>query len=361
METTLTLLPGISSHKWVYRMSEPKSGLTGFIAIHNNNLGSAVGGTRMFPYASEESALADVMRLSEAMTYKCALAHVPHGGGKAVIIGDPKTQKTKALLKAYASAIKQLKGRFHTGEDVGISESDVQYMLTDCPYFIGKKGLAGDPSPYAALSTYVAIKKSVEMVMHKNSLQGVRVAVKGVGKVGSSLVDLLVNDGAVVTIADVDREAVSQVSGKHPKVTVVSATKIGQSTVDVYAPCAMGNEFTIKNIGKVKAHIICGSANNQLASKEVGIALFDRGVVYIPDYVANAGGLINVVDELERDGYNHARVLKRIGRIEETVSTIITISNSKRLPTNIVSDRLAEVEFHRKRFFSIHLPRPFHF
>jgi len=338
-------LPEFDDHRVVSVVFDEKSGLEGYIAIHNNNLGPAVGGTRMFAYARKRDGLRDVLRLSRAMSYKCALAGVKYGGGKAVIIGDPKKLKSKKLLKAYAQNIGKLGGAFYTGEDVGISEEDVQYMLTVAPYFIGKSGVAGDPSPYAAMSTYVAMKAVVTKVLGKNSTKGLKVGVKGVGKVGSTLVEMLIRDKAELYIADIDRKAVSRIRSRFSNVKVVNHEDIIGLKLDVFAPCAMGNEVNESTIDSIGANVICGGANNQLANEKMGDELYKRGICYVPDYVSNAGGLIDVVDELEDGGYTKSRVIKRINNIENTVLNIMNSSRSRNLSTNRVADEMAEKIF----------------
>lgn len=335
-------LEEFDAHKAVFRFEEPSVGLKGFIAIHNENLGPATGGTRMFPYASEKDALSDVLRLSRAMTYKCALAGVRHGGGKAVIMGDPEMDKSEELLRAYARIVGELKNRFFTGEDVGISEDDVQIMFEESNGFIGKRGVAGDPSPYAALSTFYAMQAAVSECTNNGELFGRTVAIKGIGKVGTELLRLLIGVGAHVVGADVKPNVIRHIQEKFPQVKVVSPQKIHRVTADVFSPCALGGDLADTAIRKLKALIVCGAANNQLASEEAGDALYQRGITYVPDYVANAGGLINVVDELEQGGYNRKRVLQRIENLKNVLHTIFLVSRQKHQPQSRVADRLAE-------------------
>ncbi|MBI3337116.1 MAG: Glu/Leu/Phe/Val dehydrogenase [Candidatus Staskawiczbacteria bacterium] len=336
------------NHKLVIKIEDKSAGLKGFMAIHNDNLGlPAVGGTRMLPYASEKDALIDVLKLSRAMTYKCAMAKVPHGGAKGVIIGDSKKDKTEELLKAYAKKVNSLKGKFYTGEDVGITQDDVNVMLGVSNCFIGKPDLAGDPSPYAALSAFYSIQSSVYFVYKKDSLQGVKVAVKGVGKTGKELVKLLLDANAVVFAFDVDQTAIAEIKSKFPKINVADNKKIHALDVDVYSPCALGDEFSIGNVAEIKAKIICGSANNQLADDKVGDWLFEHNIIYIPDYVANSGGLIDVVDELEKDGYKKERVLERIDGVKNTVTKILNLSFKNNKSPHRVSDEIAENYFKR--------------
>jgi len=334
--------PDFYFHKAVYELVDEKAGLKAFIAIHNDNLGAAVGGTRMFPYASDDEAISDVLRLSHSMSYKCALAGVNFGGGKAVIIGNPKLDKTPELLTSYAKGIDELRGAFYTGEDVGISESDVQQMLKTSPYFIGKSSFAGDPSPYASLSTFYAIEKIAQLVWGNDDLSGKTVAVKGVGKVGSELVRLLSEKDAQVIIADLDPEAIKATLSVCPNARVVDSKEIAYLDVDIYAPCAMGNEFNKENLSSLKCKIICGAANNQLSDSSMALKLYKNGITFVPDYVANAGGLINVADELETGGYNKERVLQRISNIKNTIQNLWDLSRYQGKSMHEVADQLAE-------------------
>ncbi|MBI3631806.1 MAG: Glu/Leu/Phe/Val dehydrogenase [Candidatus Staskawiczbacteria bacterium] len=339
-------LKEFDNHKLVIKIEDKDAGLKGFIAIHNDKLGSpAVGGTRMLPYKSEKDALADVLKLSRAMTYKCAMAKVPYGGAKGVIIGDSKKDKTEKLLKAYAQKINSLKGQFYTGEDVGISQNDVNIMLKASSYFIGKPNLAGDPSPYAALSVFYSIQSAVYCLYKTKSLKDIKIAIKGVGKVGGELVRLLYNTGAIVYVSDIDKISLAKIKIKFPKVKIVDNKKIHTLAVDVYSPCALGDEFSTKNAKKIMAKIICGGANNQLADDKVGDWFFKHNIVYIPDYVANSGGLIDVVDELAEDGYKKNRVLEKINDVKNTVKKILKLSLKNNKSPHRVADEIAESYF----------------
>lgn len=349
-ELNLKEFKEFDNHKLVIKIEDKQAGLRGFIAIHNDNLGlPAVGGTRMFPYKSEKEALKDVLKLSRAMTYKCAMAQVPHGGAKGVIIGDPKKDKNEKLLEAYAKKINSLKGRFYTGEDVGLTENDIALMLKYSSFFNGSPTLAGDPSPYAALSVFYSIQSAIAFVYSKNSLHGIKIAIKGVGKVGKALASLLYNAGATIYISDIDKTALIEAKKLIPTAKIIDNKKISTLAVDVFCPCALGDEFSIKNVSCIKAKIICGGANNQLADDKVGDWFFDNKILYVPDYVANAGGLINVVDELEKGGYNKQRVLGRIAQIKDTVNKILTLSRQNNKSTHRIADEIAESYFNNQK------------
>jgi leucine dehydrogenase len=302
----------------------------------------------MFSYSNNEAALFDVLRLSRAMSYKCAIAGVKAGGGKAVIIGDPKKIKNEALLRSYAEEIKNIQGRFYTGEDVGITESDVQYMLKISPFFIGKSSLAGDPSPYASMSVYFSMQAAANFVWGNNSLKNKKIAIKGVGKVGGGLLDYLVKENADIIISDIDDTRLKEIQSKFPKINICNPQEIHKSQVDIYSPCAMGSEFTEKNMNEIKAKIICGGANNQLLNEDVGDWFFSHNIIYIPDYVSNGGGLINVVDELEQGGYSKNRVIQRIKRTSELVDRILNISKKEGKSPNRIANMMAENIFKNK-------------
>jgi len=342
--------PEFDKHRSVKRFEDKNSGLIGFIAIHNNNLGPAVGGTRMFPYPSEKEAISDVLRLSRAMTYKCALAGVRYGGGKAVIIGYPSINKTEDFLKFYAEKICEINKieSFHTGEDVGIDEDDVQFMLKHCSHFIGKRGLAGDPSPFSGLSVFDTMQVALEEVFGSNDISNHSVAIKGVGKVGGELLRLLLNVGAKVVISDTNSSVVDEIKKKYPNVEIVETENIYSQRVDIFSPCALGNDLNGRMVKEIKAKIICGGANNQLSSIEVGDEIYKRGILYVPDYLANAGGLINVVDEMEEGGYNRKRVLKRIDDLKSILKSVFTLSRQKNQPCHRTADRIAEDVFNGK-------------
>ncbi len=339
-------LTEFDNHELVSLMVDEITGLYGFIAIHNINLGPAVGGTRYWNYSSEHEALKDVLRLSRAMTYKCALAGVPYGGGKAVIIGNQKTVKDDKFLKAYGGKINLLRGGFFTGEDVGINQTDVDKIANYSPYIIGHKRLAGDPSPWAALGVFNALLASVKEVFGSNDLRNRTIAIKGLGKVGFHLAQLIAEQGGVITAADINPEAARAAAKKIKGLKIVDPKEIYRQKVDVYSPNALGAEISEHTMNGLRCHIICGGANNQLQSDAYGGVLQRLGILYIPDYIANAGGLINVIDELDKKGYSKERVKRKVLEIRKTVSRIIELSKEKKKPTNQIADELGRQIFH---------------
>lgn len=299
-------------HSDVFEFVNEEVGLRGYIAIHRKRGKLSTGGTRFFDYASDHDALRDVLRLSAAMTSKCVVAGLPYGGGKAVIIGDPKKIKSEALLIAYAEIISMLQGAFFTGEDVGMTEEDVQVLIEHSPFFNGKTGFAGDPSPYAARSVFTVMKKAAELYLHTSTLEGEKIAVKGLGKVGGALLHLLDDEKVILSGADISETAIQTALTSHPQMTIITPKEITFSECLIFAPCAFGREIRLDSFDRIKARMICGGANNQLESSSLATQLMKRGILYVPDYLANAGGLINVSEELEGDGYHPERVTARI-------------------------------------------------
>ena len=329
-------------HEKIVELQDKKSGLRGFIAIHSTVMGPGIGGTRMFAYETTEEAIRDVLRLSYAMTYKCAISKLPLGGAKGVIIGDSHKDKTPEILKAYAKAVDKLQGEFYTGEDVGLSEEDVQYMLKFSPYFVGKSDQAGDPSAFAALSVFKCIQATLLYVNETESLDGKTVAIKGLGKTGAELVRLVLENKGNVIAAEINSKSLDGVVKKYPQIRIVSPDQISEVEADIYAPCALGDEITEENHTKINARIICGTANNQLQNANVGELIFKAGKIYVPDYLANAGGLINVADELEPGGYNRVRVLQRIEELKSVCRQVLDRSIRGNIPTNMIADEIAQ-------------------
>lgn len=341
-------MPEFNNHEMVLFFYDKKTGLKGFICIHNTNLGSATGGTRYFEYETEEDALRDGLRLSMAMTYKCALAGVPHGGGKAVVIKNGHKPKNEAYLKMYAEKINMFYGNFTTGEDVGINEKDIETLARYSNYILGRPGVGGNLAPFAALGVFYSIKPALKAVFGSEEIKGRTFAVKGLGKVGMELLRLLYEDGAEIIAADINKTAVKDALKRFPKIKIVKPQEIHKANADVYSPCALGKEFNNKTIRELKCKIICGAANNQLVSSADGESLHKKNILYVPDYLANAGGLINVADELNQGGYSRKRVLEKIKNIQNTAENVIEISKKKKRPTSEIADALAEKNFTQK-------------
>ncbi|MDD3676666.1 MAG: Glu/Leu/Phe/Val dehydrogenase dimerization domain-containing protein [Thauera propionica] len=344
-------LSDFADHEQVVFVSDDKSGLKAIIAVHNSNLGPALGGCRMWPYASEEEAVRDVLRLSRGMTYKSAMANLKLGGGKSVIIGNPRTQKTPELLAAFARALEQLNGRYIAAEDSGTSVADMKYMtqftrhvagIHDKPSDAGTR--SGDPSPATAYGTFIGIKAAVKERLGRDSLEGLRVAVQGVGNVGFDLARQLKAAGAQLWVTDIHREPLLQ-AGKELGATVVAPEEVFGLDVDVFAPCALGAILNDATIPQLKASIVAGAANNQLAEPRHGVELMKRGILYAPDYVINAGGIIDVYHE--RIGFDRAALIKHIEGIEDNLMEIFERARKEERPTGEVADAIAEERFKR--------------
>ncbi len=335
-------LPEFDDHELVAFIQDKATGLKAFIAIHDTALGPAAGGTRFWKYSSEREALKDVLNLSRAMTYKCALAGVPFGGGKAVIY---EGQKTPALIRAYARLLKFFEKKFYTGEDVGISEKDVQEILKINKYVIGGPKASGDPSPWAALGVFYSMQAGLRFKNGSEDIRNRKFAVKGLGKVGLELCRLISLKGGKLYGADIDLLAIKKAKKLCPGITIISPLQIHALKVDVFSPCAMGADLNKKTIPELKCDLVCGGANNQLATKEDGKRLFRRNILYVPDYLANGGGLMNVVDELSPGGYNQNRVKNKIANIKRTVSLVLKRSAESNRPPGEIADELAESYF----------------
>jgi leucine dehydrogenase len=339
---TFEVISKHGGHEQVVFCHDPSVGLKAIIAIHNTSLGPALGGTRMWNYASEEEALVDVLRLSKGMTYKAAAAGLNLGGGKAVIIGDPKSQKSEGLFRAFGQFVNSLNGKYITAEDVGTCVTDMEYVFMETPWVTGipkEFGGSGDPSPYTAHGVLMGIKAAVKEKFGSDTLSGVKVAVQGLGNVGSNLVKFLVEEKAIVTIADIDATRVSHIANTFG-LKALAADEIVTSECDVLAPCALGAIVNDQTIAKLKCKIIAGGANNQLAEARHGNALKEQGILYTPDYVINAGGLMNVFVELE--GYSPDRALEKTKRVYDNCMQVFQIAKRDNIGTHIAADRLAE-------------------
>jgi valine dehydrogenase (NAD+) len=335
---------GRAGHEQVVFCQDQRSGLKAIIGIYSTALGPALGGTRFYPYRSEDEALADVLRLSVAMAYKNALAGLDHGGGKAVIIGDPAQVKTESLLRAYGRFVASLGGRYVTACDVGTYSEDMDIIARECPWTTGRTtgcGGAGDSSVLTAMGVMHGMRAAAEHAWGGTSLRGRTVGVEGVGKVGHRLVDHLIEDEAEVVICDVSPAAIEAVRSRHPQVRVVADVEalIGEK-LDILAPCALGGTLTERAVNTLRARIVCGAANNQLAHHGIEKLLADRGILYAPDYVVNAGGVIQVADE--RAGFSFERARAATMRIFATTGKVLAVADADGVPPSVAADRLAE-------------------
>ncbi|MFC3039011.1 Leu/Phe/Val dehydrogenase [Virgibacillus xinjiangensis] len=321
---------------------DKNSGLKAIIAIHDTTLGPALGGTRMWTYDSEEKAIEDALRLAKGMTYKNAAAGLDLGGGKTVIIGDPKKDKNPEMFRAFGRYIQGLNGRYITAEDVGTTEEDMDLIHLETDFVTGiskTSGSSGNPSPVTAYGVYKGMKAAAKAAYGNDSLQGKTVAVQGVGNVAFRLCGYLHEEGADLIVTDIHKEAVERAVEAYGA-KAVDPEDIYEVDCDIYAPCALGATINDDTIPKLKAKVIAGSANNQLKNSEHGKTLHEKGVIYAPDYVINSGGVINVADELQ--GYNQERAMRKVETIYDSLTKVFQISHRDNLPTNIAADRMAE-------------------
>jgi leucine dehydrogenase len=343
---TLFDSPAFEGHEDLHAFHDPDAGLKCVIAVHSTARGPAAGGCRMWPYATAQAAQDDALRLSRAMSYKNAMADLELGGGKAVIIGDPRKAKTPALFEAFGRAVEMLGGRYWTAEDVGVSPADLAHARRATRYVAGLEGhpaASGDPSPVTAEGVFRGIGLTVRRALDRD-LAGVTVAIEGVGHVGAYLADKLAAAGAKLIIADVNAAAVEAVAARTGA-QVVSPETICEAEAEVYAPCALGGVIGPRTLPRLKARIVAGGANNQLANPEAGRALFERGIVYAPDYVINGGGIINVAAEIRAlasgGSYDPAWVAAKLDRLMQTLEEVLERSAAERRPANDVADEMA--------------------
>lgn len=331
-------------HEQVVFCHDPHSGLNAIIAIHNTTLGPALGGTRLWNYNSHDEAIVDALRLSRGMTFKAAISGLNLGGGKAVIIGDAKNIKSEGLWRRYGKFVNSLNGKYITAEDVNTSAQDMEYISLETDFVTGVPeymGGSGDPSPFTAYGVFVGMKASAKKMWGKDSLEGKKVVVQGVGHVGQYLVGHLVQEGAQVYVSDINTEKLKQTIDKFRNVEVVEGSKIFDMQMDIYAPCALGATVNNESINAMKCPIIAGAANNQLADENVhGPMLVQKGILYAPDFLINAGGLINVSAEL--DGYNRERVMGNVEKIYDRTLEIFNLSDTEKIHTQAAAMRLAE-------------------
>jgi len=337
---TLTQL----GHEQVVFCYDEPTGLKAIIAIHNTVLGPALGGTRMWTYQSEQEALTDVLRLSRGMTFKAAISGINLGGGKAVIIGDAKKQKTEAFLRRFGKFVNSLNGKYITAEDVNMKTSDMEFIYMETKYVAGlpeTMGGGGDPSPVTAYGVYLGMKATAKKVYGNDNLSGKRVAVQGVGQVGMHLVEHLVKENADVFVTDLFEDKAHAIAKKY-NVVPVGQDEIFDLDVDIYAPCALGATINDDTIGRLKCSIIAGAANNQLKDEvRHGYMLLDKSITYAPDFLINAGGLINVDNEYQ-GSYNRKRVMEQTEKIYDTCLNILNLAEQEKISSQEAAIQLAE-------------------
>ncbi len=331
-------------HEQVVFCHDPNSGLNAIIAIHNTTLGPALGGTRLWNYNTHEEGIVDALRLSRGMTYKAAISGLNLGGGKAVIIGDASKVKSEALWRRYGKFVNSLNGKYITAEDVNTSAKDMEYIsmetksVTGVPEYMGG---SGDPSPFTAYGVFIGMKASAKKAWGNDSLAGKKVLVQGVGHVGQYLVGHLVEAGAKVYISDINEARIKETTEKFRAVEVINNADIFNLEMDIYAPCALGASVNTDSINAMKCAIIAGAANNQLAVEtEHGPMLVKKGILYAPDFLINAGGLINVGAEL--DGYNRERVMGNVEKIYDRTLEIYALAEAEGIHTQAAAMKIAQ-------------------
>ena len=331
-------------HEQVVFCQDKPSGLKAIIAIYSTALGPALGGTRFYPYATEDEALHDVLELSRGMAYKNALAGLDLGGGKAVIWGDPGRDKSEPLLRAYGRFVESLGGRYYTACDVGTYVPDMEIVAKETRFVTGRpveNGGAGDSSVLTAFGVFQGMRAAAEHVWDTTTLSGRRVGVAGIGKVGKHLVKHLLDDGAAVVVTDVSPAAIDWIRTTYPQVDIAADERaLITADIDVYAPTALGGSLNDDTVPLIRAKVIAGGANNQLAHPGIEKMLAERGILYAPDYVVNSGGVIQVADEIE--GFNFARAKARAARIYDTTRQILALADAEGVPPAVAADRLAE-------------------
>ena len=326
-------------HEEIVMCSDPSVGYKGILAVHSTKLGPALGGTRFWQYATDEEAITDALRLSRGMTYKNAVAGLHLGGGKSIIIGDNKTKDREKIFRAHGRFVDTLGGRYITAEDVGTSTKDMSYVQMETKHVAGLAGKSGDPSPVTAHGVFRAVQASANRKWGSDSLEGKTVAVQGCGSVGSYLAKELHEAGAKLIVSDIDPGKTARVE-KATGAKVVQGDAIFSADADIFSPCALGGIINDKTIPKLKVQVVAGGANNQLLEERHGDELQRRGILYAPDYVANAGGVINVYGEVV--GWDAQRALDKADDIYDTILKVFDIAESKKIPTYEAADRLAE-------------------
>lgn len=337
-------------HEQVVFCNDKDTGLKAIIGIHNTVLGPALGGTRMWQYNSEWDALNDVLRLSRGMTYKSAITGLNLGGGKAVIIGDAKTQKTPELMLRFGEFVHSLSGRYITAEDVGMATSDMDLVRTVTPYVTGiseSKGGAGNPSPITAYGVFMGMKAAAKYTFGSELLEDRVVYVQGIGNVGEALVENLTNEGAKVVISDINQQRLEEVRDKY-SVTIYEGDNLYAEPMDIYAPCALGATINDETISQLQAKVVAGAANNQLADEEKhGQMLQERGITYAPDFLINAGGIINVYAELEN--YGRQEIVRKTENIFNTTLEILSNAETHGITTHQAAFNIAEARIESRK------------
>ena len=326
-------------HEQVVVCHEPSCGYLGIIAIHDTTLGPALGGTRYWHYANFQEAVTDALRLARGMTYKAAVAGLNLGGGKAVIVGDNKRTDREFIFRAHGRFVESLGGRYITAEDVGTSPSDMEFIKRETDHVAGLQGLSGDPSPVTGYGVYMGMKAAARHRWGKDSLKGKTVAVQGAGKVAYYLSTHLREEGARIIITDIDGEKSSRIV-EEMGAKAVAPDEIYDVKADIYAPCALGATINDDTLSRLRVEIIAGGANNQLAEERHGLALEEKGLLYAPDFVINAGGLINVYREIV--GWSEERAKRKAQEIYDTILRVFAIAARDKIPTYEAADRLAE-------------------
>lgn len=331
------------NHAFVSFLNDPKTGLRGFIVIHRQNGDTpSFGATRMWHYDSDEEAMDDAFRLSRMMSYKSALAGLPYGGAKGVIILNHHaldTRKRNRLLEAYAENVERLNGQFITGTDVGLTQKDLDVMNKESEYIVG---FNGDATESTALGVFCAMQTCLERVFGTEEIKDRSFAIQGLGKIGSSIIEYVYDDAKKIFVSDTDKEMVRFVKKKYPKVKVVDPSEIHKQNVDIFSPCALSHAINSETIADLSCKIIAGGANNQLENEKSGELLHKLGILYAPDYVINAGGLISVTDEFEHSKYSRKRVEEKVMKIKDTLNRIFKSSEKHNKAPNIVADEIAK-------------------
>ena len=355
MSMTLFDSPSFANHEGVHAVFDEKTGLRAIIAVHSTARGPAVGGTRMWNYASSAEALEDVLRLSRGMSYKNAVADLEMGGGKSVIIGDSRTQKTPELFRAFGRAVDTLGGIYYAAEDVGVSVADIAEARKVTPYVLGLNDgpeASGDPSPVTAEGVFRSTLLAARRLWKQDDLTGLTVSVQGIGHVGGYLADKLYAAGARLIMTDINTALLAEVAART-NAEIVAPDAIYDVKADIYAPCALGATLNRQTLDRLKVKAVVGAANNQLATPDIGQTLFERGVLYAPDYVVNGGGIINVASELRArqtgGAYDPAWVEARLSRLMDTLEEVLARSEAESRPTHQIADAIAEARINAAR------------